>query len=64
MIMTERRIELLGEGFRSRDILRLNQTIPAKGTAPSITSSSPQYIWPIPQSELNVNKAVVQNTGY
>ena len=64
MILTERRIELLGEGFRSRDILRLNQTIPAKGTAPSIAPSSPQYIWPIPQSELNVNKAAEQNTGY
>ncbi len=63
-ILIERRIELLGEGFRSRDLLRLGLSIPAKGTAPSITSSSPQYIWPIPQSELNVNKAVVQNTGY
>jgi hypothetical protein len=64
MILTERRIELLAEGFRSRDLLRLSLSIPAKGTAPSITSSSPQYIWPIPQSELNVNKAVVQNAGY
>ncbi len=64
MILTERRIELLGEGFRSRDLLRLSLGIPAKGTAPSITSLSPQYIWPIPQSELNVNKAVVQNAGY
>jgi len=64
MILTERRIELLGEGFRSRDILRLGLTIPAKGTAPSVTPTSPQYIWPIPQSELNVNKAIVQNTGY
>jgi len=64
LILYERRIELLGEGFRSRDLLRLSLSIPAKGTAPSITSSSPQYIWPIPQSELNVNKAVVQNAGY
>ncbi len=63
-ILLERRIELLGEGFRSRDILRLGLTIPAKGTAPAIAPTSPQYIWPIPQSELNVNKAVVQNTGY
>lgn len=64
MILTERRIELLGEGFRSRDLLRLNMTIPAKGTAPSIAPTSPQYIWPIPQSELNVNKAAAQNDGY
>ncbi|HEV8284026.1 MAG TPA: RagB/SusD family nutrient uptake outer membrane protein [Chitinophagaceae bacterium] len=64
LILYERRIELLGEGFRSRDLLRLGLSIPAKGTAPSITTASPQYIWPIPQSELNVNKAVVQNSGY
>ena len=64
MILTERRIELLGEGFRSRDLLRLNMTIPAKGTAPAIAPNSPQYIWPVPQSELNVNKAAQQNDGY
>jgi len=64
MILTERRIELLGEGFRSRDLLRLGMALPAKGTIAAIPSTSPQYIWPIPQSELNVNKAVVQNTGY
>lgn len=63
-ILLERRIELLGEGFRSRDLLRLQLSIPAKGTAPSIAPTSPQYIWPIPQSELIVNKAVVQNPGY
>jgi len=64
MILIERRIELLGEGFRSRDILRLGGTIPAKGTAPPVAPTSAQYIWPIPQSELIVNKAVVQNKGY
>ncbi len=64
MILTERRIELLGEGFRSRDLLRLGLNIPAKGIAPSITPSSPQYIWPIPQSELFVNRDAEQNPGY
>jgi starch-binding outer membrane protein, SusD/RagB family len=64
MILLERRIELLGEGFRSRDLLRLGLPIPAKGTAPGITTASAQYIWPIPQSELIVNKAVTQNPGY
>jgi hypothetical protein len=63
-ILLERRIEFLGEGLRSRDLLRLGMNIPAKGSAPSITPLSPQYIWPIPQSELIVNKAAAQNTGY
>lgn len=64
VILTERRIELLGEGFRSIDILRLGQTLPAKGVAPAVGPNDPQYIWPIPQNELAVNKAVEQNRGY
>lgn len=64
MILTERRIELLGEGFRSRDLLRLNQTIPGKGTVPSIAPTDPQYIWAIPQGELVINKEAAQNPGY
>jgi hypothetical protein len=63
-ILLERRIELLGEGFRARDLMRLQQTLPAKGTAPSVTPNDTQYIWPIPQSELIVNTAVQQNPGY
>src|SRR5690606_25000911 len=39
-ILTERRIELLGEGFRTQDIQRRVQPFPAKsgaiGTAPSV----------------------------
>jgi hypothetical protein len=63
MILTERRIELLGEGFRSRDLARMLMTMPAKGTAPAVSSTDNQYIWPIPQSELLVNP-VQQNPGY
>lgn len=63
-ILLERRIELLGEGLRSRDIVRLGQTIPAKGAAPTVAATAAQYIWPIPVSELLANQAVVQNTGY
>ena len=63
-IMRERRIELLGEGFRSRDLTRLLQTIPGKSTVPAIAPTDAQYIWPIPLSELLVNKAIVQNPGY
>jgi hypothetical protein len=60
-ILTERRIELLGEGFRSFDILRLNVAIPGKGTVNTIQPSQTEYIWPIPNSEMLTNKLMVQN---
>ncbi len=55
-IKKERRIELLGEGFRVLDIIRLLETIPAKGTIPAVTPADNGYIWPIPSSELATNK--------
>lgn len=54
-ILTERRIELLGEGFRSIDIMRLGQTFPAKASVTAVPPSSNAYIWPIPSGELSVN---------
>lgn len=64
MILIERRIELLGEGQRSPDLLRLGLTLPAKGSAPAVDPTGIQYIWPIPTSEMLANNAAVQNTGY
>lgn len=61
MILTERRIELLGEGIRSLDIMRLNQSFPAKGSVSSVPPSSLSYVWPIPASELLYNKLAVAN---
>jgi len=59
-ILTERRIEFLGEGFRSNDLLRCLLTIPAKGssslTAPAVPPSDPAYIFPLPNSEILTNK--------
>lgn len=63
-IETERRIELLGEGFRSFDRLRLGLPLLAKGTAPGISKTDIQYIWPIPLSELLINTDCTQNPGY
>lgn len=60
-ILLERRIELLGEGFRSNDLLRLNQPLPAKGTIQAVPATASVYIWPIPQGEINVNKLIVPN---
>jgi starch-binding outer membrane protein, SusD/RagB family len=64
MILTERRIELLGEGLRSMDLMRLGLPLPTKPDVNStVPTNDPQYIWPIPNSELLVNP-VVQNPGY
>uniref|UniRef100_F4CAN5 RagB/SusD domain-containing protein n=1 Tax=Sphingobacterium sp. (strain 21) TaxID=743722 RepID=F4CAN5_SPHS2 len=55
-ILHERRIEFLGEGLRSNDLLRTLQTIPAKGTAPAVSPTEEAYIFPLPNSELLTNK--------
>jgi hypothetical protein len=60
-ILLERRIEFLGEGLRNFDLMRLLQTIPAKG---SITAKAPGeqgYIWPISADELSLNKLMTDN---
>jgi starch-binding outer membrane protein, SusD/RagB family len=60
-ILTERRIEFLGEGLRNFDLMRLLQTIPAKG---SITAKAPGeqgYIWPISSDELSLNTLMTDN---
>ncbi|MFZ5969973.1 MAG: RagB/SusD family nutrient uptake outer membrane protein [Bacteroidota bacterium] len=61
-IMTERNIELLGEGFRSHDFVRLLQTIPGKGTVGPVTPDAEVYVWPIPINELNANKLMTPNS--
>jgi len=60
-ILTERRIEFLGEGLRNIDLMRLLQTIPAKGSAPSKTPADAGYIWPISADEMSLNKLMTDN---
>lgn len=61
LILNERRIELLGEGFRSLDIMRQNIAFPAKSSVSAVPTSSISYVWPIPASELQLNSAMVAN---
>lgn len=64
-ILVERRIELMGEGFRSLDLLRLAQPLPPKpGVNTTVGVNDAQYIWAIPNGELLVNRAAVQNPLY
>lgn len=60
-ILTERRIELLGEGFRSIDIMRLGMTFPAKAAVTAVPPAANSYIWPIPSGELAANALVEPN---
>lgn len=60
-ILEERNIEFLGEGIRTSDLMRLQQTIPAKGSAPSIGPNAVGYIWPISSTELSLNTLCVDN---
>ncbi len=55
-IMTERRIEFLGEGLRNNDIMRLLQTIPGKATVDPKAPSEGGYIWPVSINEKSLNK--------
>ena len=63
-IFNERRIELLGEGFRLFDLLRTVQTLPAKignaGTAPSVLPTASNYVWPVPSGEIAYNTLAPQ----
>ena len=60
-ILLERRIEFLGEGFRNFDLMRLLQTIPAKGSVNALPSSQQGYIWPISSDEMSLNPLMTDN---
>lgn len=60
-IMTERRIEFLGEGLRNQDIMRLGDTFPGKGAVPAVGPSNSVWVWPIPTSEIAANGLCEKN---
>lgn len=57
-ILTERRIELLGEGFRAPDVMRRGQAIPSYGAGSNIEPSSSSYFFPIPVGESESNPEI------
>lgn len=69
-IMTQRRIELWGEGFRFLDLKRTNSSLDRTDSNHSATltadlftvpAGDKQWQWLIPQDELNANNQMVQN---
>lgn len=60
-MLLERSMEFLGEGLRNMDLLRTMSTIPGKGGVSPVLPTDPTYIWPIPNSELQINKLMVGN---
>jgi hypothetical protein len=60
-ILQERNIEFLGEGMRNNDLVRLQMSIPAKGSAPQKNPGDQGYIWPISANELTLNTLCVDN---
>ncbi|RYE33713.1 MAG: RagB/SusD family nutrient uptake outer membrane protein, partial [Sphingobacteriales bacterium] len=61
-ILTERRIELLGEGFRTFDLQRRLQPLPAKTegivNVAEVLPTASNYIWPIPADEQGTNGGI------
>lgn len=51
-ILTERRIELISEGFRSNDIARRGQSMVSVGANSTIAPSDARYLFKIPTAEL------------
>lgn len=64
----ERRLELAFEGFRLFDLHRWKTAETVMNGFKSIAGickfEPHHYIWPFPQSEIDVNPQLVQNTGY
>ncbi len=65
LILTEKRIEFLGEGFRVPDVQRQVLPIPGKtapsGSAPELAPSATLYVWPISSEELSTNSLMTPN---
>lgn len=57
-ILTERRIELLAEGFRANDVVRRGQPMNSFGANTMIQPSDPRYIFGIPLAEIQTNPAI------
>ena len=64
-VLRERRMEFVAEGQRWFDLVRtktLETLVPV--AKPGITPAARNYLFPIPQREIDLNPKLVQNAGY
>lgn len=60
-IIRERNMEFLGEGLKNMDTMRKLVPHGAKATIGSVAINQVNYVWPIPQTEINTNSLVQDN---
>lgn len=60
-ILTERRIEFLGEGLAGQDLTRLGLPLPSKPGVSAVQPTQQEYIWPISSTELLLNSLCEDN---
>lgn len=63
LILRERGWEFISEGKRREDLIRQGKFI-SMAQARGLNVKATQVLFPIPQSEIDANKAAVQNQGY
>ncbi len=60
-VLLEREMEFLAEGIDNMDVQRTVSEFRSKGDVSSISPGATQYVWAIPQSELNTNDLIQPN---
>ena len=64
-VLLERRLELAFEGHRWYDLVRTKKLISAiKAQNPTIIVAEKNYLFPVPQTERDVNTNLTQNPGF
>lgn len=63
-ILRERQLELAFEGHYLHDLKRNRLSTPGSNLTNGPAWNSPRLVMPVPQREMDVNKNLVQNTGY
>ena len=61
-LLNERGRELYGESWRRQDLIRFGKFLADRPDKPA---SNPKYlIYPVPQSQVDINRNIIQNPGY